>query len=110
MKKVKFFISLMGGLCYRVNRYNYTQWRKDDLFNKWSYVSACVCAQLCLTLCDPMNYSPPDSSALGFPMQEHWSELPFPPPVDLLDPGIEPTSLAHLLHCRWILFFFFLNH
>lgn len=30
MKKVKFFISLMGGLCYRVNRYNYTQWRKDD--------------------------------------------------------------------------------
>lgn len=20
----------MGGLCYRVNSYNYTQWRKDD--------------------------------------------------------------------------------
>ena len=25
----------------------------------------------------------------GFSRQEHWSELPFPPPGDLLDPGIE---------------------
>ena len=26
-------------------------------------------------------------------MQEYWSGLPFPPPVDLPDPGTEPTSL-----------------
>jgi len=26
--------------------------------------------------------------------QEYWSELPFPTPGDLRDPGIEPTSLA----------------
>ena len=25
--------------------------------------------------------------------QEHWSGLPCPPPEDLPDPGIEPTSL-----------------
>ena len=25
---------------------------------------------------------------------EYWNGLPFPPPGDLLDPGIEPTSLA----------------
>ena len=30
----------------------------------------------------------------GFPRQEQWSGLPFPPPGDLLDPGIEPTSPA----------------
>ena len=30
----------------------------------------------------------------GFSRQEHWSELPFPPPGDLLDPGIKPTSPA----------------
>ena len=30
----------------------------------------------------------------GFPRQEYWSELPFPPPGDLSDPGIEPTSPA----------------
>ena len=27
-------------------------------------------------------------------MQEYWSELPFPSPVDLPDPGIKPASLA----------------
>ena len=32
--------------------------------------------------------------SLGFPRQEYWSELPFPPPGDLSDPGIEPVSLA----------------
>ena len=29
---------------------------------------------------------------MGFSRREHWSELPFPPPGDLPDPGIEPTS------------------
>ena len=29
-------------------------------------------------------------------MQEYWSELPCPPPGDLLDPGIEPASLMSL--------------
>ena len=32
--------------------------------------------------------------SMGFPRQGYWSELPFPPPGDLPDPGIEPTSLA----------------
>ena len=27
-----------------------------------------------------------------FPRQEYWSQLPFPPPRDLPDPGIETTS------------------
>ena len=32
--------------------------------------------------------------SLGFPRQEYWSGLPFPPPGGLLDPGIKPTSPA----------------
>ena len=28
--------------------------------------------------------------SMGFSRQEHWSGLPFPPPGDLPDPGIEP--------------------
>ena len=32
--------------------------------------------------------------SMGFPRQEYWSELPFPPPGDLPDPGIKPMSLA----------------
>ena len=44
-------------------------------------------AQLCLTLCDPMDCSLPDSSR-----EEYWSGLPFPPPEDLPNPRIEPIS------------------
>ena len=31
---------------------------------------------------------------MGFPRQEPWSGLPFPSPVDLPNPGIEPGSPA----------------
>ena len=31
---------------------------------------------------------------MGFSRQEYWSGLPFPPPGDLPDSGIEPTSPA----------------
>ena len=41
-----------------------------------------------------MNCSLPGSSVHGFPRQEYWSELPFPIPGDLPNPGIEPTSPA----------------
>ena len=30
--------------------------------------------------------------SMGFSKQEYWSGLPFPPPGDLPDPGIEPVS------------------
>ena len=32
--------------------------------------------------------------SMGFPRQEYWSGLTFPPPRDHPDPGIEPVSLA----------------
>ena len=41
---------------------------------------------------------PPQTAAcqappsMGFPRQEYWSGLPFSPPGDLPDPGIEPMS------------------
>ena len=31
---------------------------------------------------------------MRFSRQEHWSGLPFPPPGDLPNPGIEPMSTA----------------
>ena len=31
---------------------------------------------------------------MKFSRQKYWSVVPFPPPRDLPDPGIEPTSLA----------------
>ena len=32
--------------------------------------------------------------SMGFPRQEYWSELPFPSPRDLPNPGIKPGSPA----------------
>ena len=32
--------------------------------------------------------------SMGFPRQESWSLLPFPPSGDLPDPGLEPVSPA----------------
>ena len=32
--------------------------------------------------------------SMGFSQQEYWSVMPFPPPGDLPDPGIEPASLT----------------
>ena len=62
------------------------------------YVCVCVCvcvcvrAQSCLTLCDPWTITCQAPLSVEFSRQEYWSELPFPPPGDLPDPGIEPAS------------------
>ena len=32
--------------------------------------------------------------SMGFPKQEYWGRLLFPPPGDFLNPGIKPTSPA----------------
>ena len=53
-------------------------------------------AQLCPTLCDPTDCSPPSPLSMGFSRQDYWSGLPCPPPGDFPDPGIEPTFLAYL--------------
>ena len=47
-------------------------------------------AQLCLALCDPETHQA--SLSMGFPRQEYWSGLPFPPPGDLPDLGIQSVS------------------
>ena len=49
----------------------------------------CLRALSCLTLRNPMDYSPPGSSR-----QEYGSGLPCPLPGDLPYPGIEPASAS----------------
>ena len=58
------------------------------------HYSMCVCSviQWCLTLCEPMDCGRPDSSVRESFRQEYWSGLPFLPPGDLPNPGIEPKS------------------
>ena len=42
----------------------------------------------------PMSLSLPplDSLSMEFSRQEYWTGFPFPPPGDLLNPGVEPVS------------------
>ena len=50
----------------------------------WSSVCTAAAArslQSCPTLCDPIDGSPPGPPSLGFSRQEHWSGLPFAPPM-----------------------------
>ena len=47
------------------------------------------CVQLFVTLWTVARQAP---LSMGFPRQEYWSGLPFPPPGDLPNPGIESAS------------------
>ena len=55
-----------------------------------------ACILFCLTLCNPLDCSLPGPLSMGIFKQEYWSGLPFLPPGDLPDPGIEPESPASL--------------
>ena len=68
---------------------------KLHLKNAFQY-TLCVlsrfsCVQACATLWTAGHQAP---VSMGFSRQEHWSGLPCPPPGDLPDPEIEPTSLT----------------
>ena len=52
----------------------------------------CVCAQLCLTLCDRMDCSPPDSSVHGIPQARILEWVAISSSRDLPNPGIKPVS------------------
>ena len=58
------------------------------------------CVQLLATPWTVAHQAPP---SLEFSRQEFWSRVLFPPPGDLPNPGIKPTSLASpLLAVRFL--------
>ena len=57
-------------------------------------VVLCYGAQLCLTLCGPLNCSPPGSSVHGILQERILECVASPLPGALSDPGIEPKSLT----------------
>ena len=65
-----------------------------SLISAWG-LDACVLSRfsriwLCMTLWTVAHQA---SLFMGFPRQEYWSGLPCPPPGNLPNPGIKPTSL-----------------
>ena len=66
---------------------------KDLVLILFKLIHACMLSyvQLFVTLWTIICHVP---LSMGLSRQEFWSELPFPSPGDLLDPGIEPGSPA----------------
>ena len=64
------------------------------VFQEPVIVWACLVTQSCLTLRTLWTVAHQTPLSMGFLRQEYWSELPFPSPWDLPDPGNEPTSPA----------------
>ena len=54
----------------------------------------CLIAQLCPTLCNPVDCSPPGPSVHGILQARILEWLPFPPPGDLPNPEIKPRLPA----------------
>ena len=59
-------------------------------------VRMCTRGQSCLTLSTSETVAHQVPLSMGFSRQEYWSVLSFPPPGDLPNPGIEPTSPVFL--------------
>ena len=62
---------------------------KPLMFHTRAQLLSCV-----LFFVTPGTKAPQALLSVGFSRQEYWSGLPFPPPGDLPDPGIEPVSLC----------------
>ena len=71
----------------------WTLGRQRCLLTTWCFLCACMlsCVQLLVTPCTVTHQTP---LFMEFFRQEYWSVLPFPPPRDLPNTGIKPTSLA----------------
>ena len=67
------------------------QYAENAFFFFLTYVCVLV-AQLCLTLCDPMDCNPPDSSIHGVLQARTLEWVPFTSPRDISDPGIKLGS------------------
>ena len=65
-----------------------------SVYSRYQCVHVCLFAQLCLTLCDPMDCSLPGSSVHGISQVRILSELPLPSPGNLPKLGIKAGSSA----------------
>ena len=76
IKLIKRNISLKGKNTTNIERP--TRFLGNNFTEKDYAAAAAKSNQSCLTLCKPIDGSPPGSLSLGFSRQEHWSGLPFP--------------------------------
>ena len=66
------------------------------------FYCCCLVAKLCLTLRTPWAVDCQALLSMGYPRQEYWSGLPFPPPGDLPDSVVETRSLETSVAGRFL--------
>ena len=79
-----------SGLPFPSPMHGSEKWNRPPLL---SLVCTCVLSRVWL-FAAPWTVAHQASLSMGFPRQEYWSGLPFPPPGHLPNPGIKPVSLT----------------
>jgi len=82
------------GVAQRRTRLKWLSSSSNSMASGSGFLCAVLSLQSCLTLFDPMDVAHQAPLSMGFSSQGSWSRLPCPPPRDLCDPGIEPSSLT----------------
>ena len=73
-----------------------------DFRATWLREDCCLVTQSCSTFWWLHGLTHQAPLPMGFHRQEYWNALPFPPPQDLPNPGIKPTSpVSPILACRF---------
>ena len=90
------FISDFNSLVQNLENWG-SQTAADTTMNQ-PHIVLCWCCSCLYVVSD--SFATPGTAArqgplsMGFPRQEHWSRLPFPPPGKLSNPGIKTASPA----------------
>ena len=87
---------LRMGLSQNHNQHNHSSESVPLLLDLLHIVCACMlsCFSRVWLFATPWTVAQQAPLSMEFSRQEYWSGLPFPSPVNLLDPGIKPASLA----------------
>ena len=70
------------------------KWKEEYIHGSWNLQSLRKCSSLSHVqiFVTPWTVACQAPLSMEFSRQEYWSRLPFPPPGDLPNPGIEPTN------------------
>ena len=82
----------------QIYTHKHTECNRHSIYDVTDIVDVCMLKLTCSVVSDssatPWTVARHAPLSRGFSRQESWSGLPFPPPGDLPDPGIEPGSPA----------------
>ena len=90
---LKFFFPVFHSLKHNLSAFYYARTTSPNILLSWLLFSHSVVSNSFAT---PWTVAHQTLLSMVFPRQEYWSELPFPSPGNPPNPGITPTSPAHV--------------